>query len=347
MNSEDSTQPIFQEFPSLEDEGLEDLAKKAKDHVMSKRWMVTAWTEHMGEDWTPRSLNKPENGILYCCYGCEFAPSTRREHWHVYLRFKAKTRMSRVIKLFGSNQVWCGTTLGNEEQCQAYCFSIGPHEKKQPLRLSFGEFGDFKASEGKQGRRTDLDEIANRILDGADDNEIARAYPVDYIRYSRGLQALREATKPLPPLQRNLEIYFFHGPTGTGKSYRVLTNPDWMGKVYTAAPGLHPWDGYTGQSILLLDEWASKDWDINLMKRLLDVHRLQLPARYKNPWAAWTTILICSNDSPAQAYNDQPQHHIEAFRRRIKNSCRLITKREDEGGPSLQQILQDTPTPQF
>jgi len=340
-----ATQPVIADLPPVEDEDREYEAP-TKATSMSARWMVTAWPEHQGPDWDINELLLVPHE--YICWGLELTPRTRREHFHVYLRFNQRKRMRQILEMFGTNRIRCFLCKGTEQQCRDYCHSTGKHVNKQALRLSFGENGNFKADEGKQGKRSDLDKIAEDIVAGKPMKEIALENASDYIRYNKGLEAFACVIKEQPPTFRAVQVLWMHGPTGTGKTHRVLTLEEALGGVFTVTSGRNPWDGYNGEMTILLDEWRSTDWPIQTMNRLLDKWKWELPCRYHNKYAAWTRVIICSNDSPSQAYSDEPNQEIrKAFFRRVATACRYVDKREDQGGPTFEEIENSPPVPDF
>lgn len=313
---------------------------------MSKRWLVTAWPEYLGEDWTPAELlqGRPD----YMCWGLEKAPETGREHFHVYLRFSIRKRMRQVIDMFGTNRLKCFHCRGTEAQVRDYCHKTGKHAEKQSFRLSFGEEGAFKADEGKQGKRTDLANIAEQILAGTTMVNIALEHPADYIRYNKGLEAFACLTREPPPRERDVQVLWLWGPTGTGKTHRIMTSEIQLDGVFTVTRGAHQWDGYNGEKTILLDEWRSADWPIQMMNKILDKWKYELPCRYRNKFAEWTRVMICSNDTPSSAYVEEPNPEMRrAFFRRVATACRYVDKREDQDGLSLTQLMNMDPEPTF
>lgn len=296
---------------------------------MSKRWCITVHVANI-EEFTPASLF-PSDRVDYACWGFETCPDTGRLHWHLYLRMRTRSRMETVKRFLNRDDAHCEIAKGNEQQCKDYCFKDGNNT---------GEYGEFKADEGKQGKRSDLEEIATKLNGGTSIKDIAQQHPADYIRYHGGIAAYALAIVN-PPAQREVTVLWLWGPTGTGKTHRVLTTyPD----CFTVTPGRSPWDGYTGQSVILFDEFTGEaNWPIDSMKRILDKWRMQLDRRYNNAFAAWTRVVICSNSSPVTFYQNSAGPDLEAFRRRIYGNCRLVTQKECDGGPTLDEIqAQDT-----
>lgn len=310
--------------------------EEASATSMSKRWMTTIFND----DWEPAGL-RATNKIAYACWGYERAPSTGRWHWHIYLRLNTRARMSTVKNILEENTAHIELCKGTEEHCRKYCW-------KEGATLT-GEIGEFKADEGKQGKRSDLEDVAEMICKrGAKPEDVAHKYPVTYIRNFRGIAELHKAIKPAPPQQREVQVLVLWGPTGTGKTHRArMAYPD----LYEVTMGRNPWDGYVDQTTILFDEWRPQDWPITDMNRYLDRWPVTLPARYNNRSAAWTRVIICTNCAPSTFYNDadtcleRNPMLLAAFRRRMGTSCRLVEHREDQGGPSITEIIESPPNP--
>lgn len=93
---------------------------------------------------------------------------------------------------------------------------------------------------------------------------------------------------------RDVEVVYVQGETRTGKTYHI-THSYKKGDVYHAIMGkLHPFDGYSGQDVLLLDEYrASIPLAVALV--YLDKYPCTLEARYHDRTAAYTKVFVVSN----------------------------------------------------
>lgn len=347
----DNNMPPPHDVVSMDDDDDHDDDAVTIMTSQSKRWIVTAWASHMGPEWTPRDIDVTDNGIDYLCWGFERAPKTGREHYHIYFRFHQKKKLSTLIRMLGSNQVKCFFCKGNEKECTDYCHKIGKHIAKNPHTISIGWVGEMDPSIGRgKGHRSDIDDVIAAVeQEGANATVLANRFPNAFIRMGRGIQDWLSARRLLPPLIRlDFQILYFWGDSGVGKSYRVKMDPIWSQSLYVVPDGPHPWDGYADQTTILLDEWNSENWPLNQMNNYLDPYRLELSCRYRNKYAAWSRVVICSNYSPSQAYAHIANATARAaFSRRLKDhqACRYIDKRQDEGGPSLQEIIDSPPNP--
>lgn len=349
----DDSPTQLQSLPAQHDVNYIDtgVGASANRNSMSFRWIFTIWPHQLpngGEEWSPTDqANWPETP-LYLCWGLETCPSTGRRHYHVYCRFHSKHRLRQFLNNFPEGALEGEMCEGTESQCRDYCWSMGGHVGKRACRIDYGEFnGDnFKADSGRQGARNDLDHSAHIIKQGGTLFDVAEAHPTTFIRYNQGIRAYQTIIAPLPPAIRDVLVYFLWGPTGTGKTTRVLQAfPDCYSVTRTNALQGHIWDEYTGQRVLLLDEWRSSAWTIQEMNRICDKFRLNLMSRYHNSYAAWQVVIICSNDTPTQSFPEEPELVRQAFQRRIQNRTYFVDKREDEGGPSLDFIMRHIDIP--
>lgn len=284
------------------------------NNPQSKRWCLTVHDD----TWTPTFTQD----MAFAVWQRERCPETGRLHVHVYVRFNTRKRMNTVKNVFIRQDAHCEIAKGNEQQCTDYC-------EKEESRVEAGARWhpeNFKPDEGKQGKRSDLEAIAAKCQANVPMVQIAQEHPADFIRYHHGIQVLHALVTPKPPLQREVTVRILWGPTGTGKTHRVMTAyPD----VYCVKPGRDPWGAYRQEDAVFFDEFDYTKWSIQEMNRLLDKWRILLDARYQDRYAAWTRVFICSNDNPASWYPEASGPLIMALHRRMSNgACRLVENRD-------------------
>lgn len=226
--------------------------------------------------------------MVYLVCGRETAPSTGQRHIQGYVRFKKDKRATAVQTALGTP---CFQTpaKGNEQQNRTYCVKEG----------DYVEFGVYEATAGAQGHRTDLDVIVDLVQGGKSMREIAKECPKGIIKFQSGIQSLINLVQEAP-LAREIHTTVLVGTTGVGKTHRVVTQfPD----CYSVnLKDKYPWDRYTNQSVLLIDEFDPSTTTIQEMNRLLDKWRCPLQARYANKEAFWTRVYICANLPPCDWY---------------------------------------------
>lgn len=246
----------------------------------------------------------------YLCFGREVAPTTGTPHLQGYVRFDNPRRPASVAGLLNSlcnladgQSFHIETARGTFDQCRDYCKKDG----------SFEEYGTAP----KQGKRTDLRRICGQIMEGNSLKEATSEAPEAYVRYWKGLQALRSLHQPDRDFKTT--VHWYWGPTGTGKTRRAY-------ELYPAAYFKDCrtawWDGYENQEAVILDDFRpSKDLPLPYMLRLLDRYPMQV--QYKGGYVKFNSkiIIITAPLGPRELYEglpfDIPGEDIHQLLRRI------------------------------
>lgn len=194
---------------------------------------------------------------------------------------------------------------GNEEQCVAYC-------SKEDTRVD-GPWR-FGTPQG-QGKRNDLEEVKRKLDEGASMETIANEHFTQWVRYRESF----EAYKRLRPLDaRNgswkTELIVLCGPSGTGKS-RLAAELAGGDAYYFNAAGGKWWDGYSGQRVVVMDDFVGTIPFTELL-RLADRYPHQVEVKGGTRIFSSKAIIITSNKTPNEWY-DNTKNHMQALYRRI------------------------------
>lgn len=289
---------------------------------MSDRWCFTV---NNPDGWTPIW----DAGImLYMVWQAEVGEAGT-PHIQGYVRFDSRKRGSTAARRIAGRadihphvEVARGTEQANRDYCTKEDTRAAADEDGN---YPHGEYGEFTADAGQQGKRSDLVMASARIIEGADMRTVAQEFPAAYIRYHGGFEAFALITAPQPAVERVVTPLVLWGPTGTGKTHRIMTLfPD----CFCVRPGRDPWDGYSSQETIFLDEFDSAAWNIHEFKLILDKWRYRLQRRYRNGFAAWTRVCICCNETPNSWWPNASQPDIDAIRRRLGANCHLVEDRD-------------------
>jgi hypothetical protein len=218
----------------------------------------------------------------YACAGIERAPTTGRDHLQAVLCLKSASTDSAVAKRLRRMWGWHDVHVKPAHDLGVlieYCQKEG----------DFMEFGKVP----KQGRRSDLESIRSAIRDGATDLELADNHFGSWVRYRRAFSDYRALISSDQP-RGDPKLHVFWGDSGTGKSTRAFT--EFQGAYMLNRPncGTVWWDGYTGQSVVVIDEFYG--WiPYSELLRVCDKwpHRVRTTLGYV-PFVA-TTIVFTSN----------------------------------------------------
>ena len=171
--------------------------------------------------------------------------------------------------------------------------------------------------------------------------EIIRQKP-SYAFRLKGIDEMRDTLQAERYMKENraVQVFYFYGASGTGKTRSIFAahKPEDICRItdYGGKNGIK-FDSYHGQPVLVFEEFREQ-LPISSMLNYLDIYPLQLPARYHDRVACYTTIYITSNISLEEQYRDiqrcQPETW-KAFLRRIHNVIEFMsdgTTRTLKGG---------------
>lgn len=147
----------------------------------------------------------------------------------------------------------------------------------------------------KQGQRSDLAAVKEMIDGGATEAEVAEEHFSSFVRYHKSFTYYRMIKAK--PRSQAPEVYVLYGGTGVGKSHWVrerFPNAFWLSRPTGKTLW---WDGYTGQSCIIIDEfygWIKYDY----LLRLCDKNPLKL--EIKGGFVECQASIICftSNTRP-------------------------------------------------
>lgn len=227
------------------------------------------------------------------------------EHYQGYVEFHVSVRFAAVVRMIPGAH-W-EPRRGTRDQARDYCMKdesrvAGPYEH--------GEF-----SKGSQGHRSDLDDVVDTMSRSHSLGAVIRAHPTAAIRYAKGISLTHRYLKPrgtrIPPV-----VNLLYGPTGTGKTRFVMSMPNVFKKS-----GVDMWfDGYDGEPILLIDDFAGAKsrMPLSFVLQLLDRYACLLPVKGSFTDNVAVQIFVTTNLHPKTWY-DYPRRgeHYRALARRF------------------------------
>lgn len=244
-----------------------------------------------------RQFDKLPDGVTYLVSGAETCPTTGTQHLQCYCELARSQRRSFVAKLFPTAHV--EPRWASAEKASDYCKKDG----------TFVEFGVLSTTSSKQGKRSDLEAIAEDIRDGRAFEEIVEENPAAFMRYGRGIQNYRNAVhKPLE-FRANLKVYLYIGKTRLGKSYHArVTQNAWPKPV-----GKGLWfDGYDRQKTVVVDEFRGQ-YPLSDMLQITDPYKVQVETKGGHTWFEPETLIFTTNMSPVEMYAERDADSREAF----------------------------------
>lgn len=279
-------------------------------------------TEENAEQWFAEQfvsyLSYPERRSLirYTCFQLEIGQTTGRRHCQGYIYLQSARRLGfvkRLIGEFGIDTIY-GRQLsphiersrGTPQQNREYC-----SKADTAVVGTYREIGELP----RQGARSDLTELAEAIAEGGDIHDIAAQFPTEFIKYSKGIQALKTAlsSKPRSP-SVDPTVYWWFGPTGTGKSRLAFeTYPD----AYIKMPTNKWWDGYESQTTVILDDYRPTMCPFHELLRLLDRYPMKVEFKGGSTELQATTFVITTCERPELLWQGKTTEMIDQLIRRL------------------------------
>lgn len=266
----------------------------------SRGWLLTLPAEAYSKEAIEAALEP------YSAYigQLEKGEHTNYLHWQIYLEHHEAIRFSTLKRLFPRGHL--EARKGTKAQAVAY---VTKSETSQGVAIQKGEI----RTEDERGRRTDLERLRERILEGASARSLILEDP-SALRYSKKLMELEELRNEQEWSRREREVTarYLWGPPGVGKT-RMLFERYGHGRVYRVTDYSHPFDRYDGEPVLALDEFDGQV-PFGLLLNLLDRYPLQLPARYANHWAAFTEVWVIANVPLERHYREVQKEEPERWK---------------------------------
>jgi len=217
------------------------------------------------------------------------------KHWQFIVWFGKPVRLSHCRKIGPPTTHWEPT---RSEAANEY---VWKDDTSAGSRFEFG-------TKPKLDLPTDWDDIKNNAQRGELDN----IPPHVYVRCYNSLR--RIATDHMQPLaiERTTKVYW--GSTGVGKSRRAWSEASLQ--AYPKDPRSKFWDGYRGQTCVVIDEFRG-GIDISHILRWLDRYPTIVECKGSSLVLAATHIWITSNLDPFYWYPELDSETREALLRRL------------------------------
>ena len=198
-----------------------------------------------------------DNQVKYLIQGKENCPSTGKQHWQCYVYFFEKVSIKVAKKKLKIKKGWFQYAYGTHKENVDYCSKNG----------DIIEWGTAP----QQGKRTDLEELRDKILKGETSLKDIRAeHPYQYHQYGRTLTALEDDVLTNKKRTKMTKGYWFYGETGTGKTHEFFKN------ILKEEEDYYVWClgstfqcGYKHQRCVLIDDFRG-ELTIGMLCKIVD-----------------------------------------------------------------------------
>lgn len=183
----------------------------------------------------------------YVLYGREISPSTGTPHLQGYIYHANKTCFNTLKKLMP--RAFIDEAHGTPEQNIKYCTK----------ERDFFE----KGKRPSQGARNDLSEVRKMVNKGAGMRQVVEeSNSFQAIKFAEVYLKYKEPKRTWMP-----EVYWYYGPTGTGKTRLAH---ELAGEDVFVMSIEKWWDGYDAHSAVIIDDIRPDSFKFSYLLRLLD-----------------------------------------------------------------------------
>lgn len=309
-------QPTSRKIKIVKDDEYDGVEEENKDTNFNGRaWVFTCWWKDLAED--PDRFNEwwddQRARIKYSIWKFEDSPKTGNTHVQGYVVFKNSTWRSTCRKLL--DRTWWHLANGKPEDNFKYITKEETTSKKVKDPGPF-EIGSIETV--GQGKRNDIEVVANEIKEGKSLVDVAFNYPGMYVKYYKGFEVLRNTLQK----QRDFKtkVYYYYGDTGKGKtSTAVKEVTDHYGENYYMKTGMTKWwNDYDGHEVVIWDEFRYRpggDITIDYLLGLLDRYRFNVETKGGMKKFVAKKLYITSNYDLEEMFGQDKQY--DALMRRI------------------------------
>lgn len=245
-----------------------------------------------------KTLVKDFTTLRYFCMADEMGTCY---HTHIYAVFTSRVRLKKVKKSFppAHIEIAHGTAKDNVEYIKKSGRWKDTEKAETQIPSTYEEWGDYPT---QAGRNQDLELLYQMINDGLSTAEIIQ-YNNDYLP---NIDLIAKARQMLiieknKGVRLDLRVIYVYGATGTGKTRGIV---EMHGTdLYRVTDYSHPFDGYNYNQVICFDEFHSQ-LSLPCMLDYLDIYPTELPSRYSNKFACYTTVYIVSNLPLEEQYKD-------------------------------------------
>ena len=302
-----------------------------KDNERSRSWFMVLNNpeEHIPDchDMSPEEIvnylaNKwmAKNGDNASCAFAYCISAKGLIHIHGIGENPNKVAFKVVKELFPG--VHLQATKGTKKQAEDYIYKRGAFAEKGEKIVCTKMVGEIA---GSQGKRNDLDKIADMVHSGLSLLQIQDELGCSYEKYEHVVKGyfFRIKQKEMPRM-RNITVIWHVGVSGSGKSYSYEIDPRGDDEVtlVLASNLSHPgcFDNYIGQKTLYIDEIKPGGITFGKLIELIGGIKNNSICRYSTFVPMWEEVHFTSVYTPMEFYNEL----VPAEKRNIDTSDQLI-----------------------
>lgn len=222
--------------------------------------------------------------ISYIVYGEEVGESGT-PHLQGYIEFSKNMRVPGIKKLFNNQRMHLEKRIGTAAQASQYCKKEGKFYERGVLSITHKQKVPVTKNKLLPFREMIRNDGLATFSNDADCN-------LHLLKHGQMWLSLNES-----PRKRSdpLSVFWFWGPTGSGKTRRAFDMAEARGLEPFIKSGSYKWfDGYEGHKFVIFDDFRDAQCEFGWLLRLLDIYPLRIEIKGgTRQWKADTIIVTC------------------------------------------------------
>lgn len=269
----------------------------------------------------------------------------KNPHYHVMLRLSEARKIDSIAKWFNVPDNFVNKSKSKSEKSLkyddmlAYLIHAGDESKYQydlnEIKTNVSDIEErinkyHERIKGRPVQKKNKDTIElERIINLITQGEIREFNLTDYIdariytKYTRQIKSAFEYRRELLKMKdRNMEVYYFYGESGSGKTTfaKELAKKENL-SFFVSSSKNDVLDGYSGEDVIILDDLRPSSFDLCDLLKLLDNNTSSnVKSRYHNKFIEASKIIITSIYDMKQFFymtnQDSGDEPIKQFERR-------------------------------
>lgn len=312
------------------------LPSNTNRQLSSKKYRNIVFTWNNPDDVT-RIINKLKawKGVSFGSVGEETGEKCETPHLQGYIEFTNQKEHHTIQKMLENNHFEARYKRATAQQAESYTDKgeqpkeeWEKHKEEGPnygLNAVVHKWGTISA----QGERNDLTPACEMIRHGASLKEVAMEHPECFVKYHKGLLALKAIL--IEPRDEVPEVRVYYGGTGTFKSRSAR---EWLGDAKCEDPPYiwnpqckHWFDGYQGQKKAIFEEFRGQ---IPFGFLLILTDRYDCKVEYKGGITEFASTKICftSPIHPKEWYKLEDLHGDEKLDQLLRRITKIVNMDE-------------------
>lgn len=230
-------------------------------------------------------------------------------HYQGYAQFTVQRSLNVVKSLIP--RAHFEVAKGTPQQNRNYC-TKPDGRLAEPILV--GEWGELRDGSGT-GNTLKRSDVVNLIQQDPfiSETEIINKGGLETLVFSTNVLGIARGYLMANHRSHGITCHLYYGDTGTGKSRLAF---DLYPDAYRKASGPW-WDGYSGQPVVILDDYDDQFLPIGDLLRAIDRYPMQVAVKGNFVRLVATTFIITSNLLPREWYPNAPPNRLAAVHRRI------------------------------